>query len=144
MQKLNQRERKFVECYLEIGNASKAAIQAGYSVRSSRATGTKLLNKANVQAAINDRMEELKSSKIASETEILEYLTSVVRGEARESLPTVNGVEGNLPPTIKDRTKAAELIGKRLVMWTEKKEVSANFSPVQIIDDLTKGSADNG
>lgn len=116
MKELTVKERKFVESYLEMGNASKAAIQAGYVVKSVRSRGDLLLNKDYIQAAIQNRMNQLKSFKIDSETEILEYLTSVVRVEARKSLPTINGVECNLSLNIKDRTKAAELIGKRLVM----------------------------
>lgn len=62
---------------------------------------------------------------------MLEYLTSIVRGEQTEQ--TLRGVgEGaqeidNIDVSAKDRIKAAELLGKRYGIWTDKTELTGEI-----------------
>ncbi len=60
-------------------------------------------------------------------TEVMEYLTSVMRGEQTESVATSKGVYSNVEVSAKDRIKAAELIGKRNGAWTDKKELTGDL-----------------
>ena len=61
--------------------------------------------------------EELHSAKVANAQEVLEYLTSIMRGEQREqTLQLVgDGMQDitSIDVAAKDRLKAAELLGKR-------------------------------
>lgn len=125
--KLTQKQQRFVDEYIISGNATQAAIKAGYSKKTAAVTATENLRKPNIKAAIEKRNEEIKSEKTADMVEVMEYLTSVMRGEQTESVATAKGVYDGVEVSAKDRIKAAELIGKRHGAWTDKKEVNGNL-----------------
>lgn len=138
MAKLNPKQQKFADYYIELGNAEQAAIKAGYSKAYARGNAHKLVANSGIKEYIDERLKQINSEKIASQTEILEYLTNVMRGEVEEEVPvpTKNGVViVDAKAGVKDRTKAAELLGKRFLMWTDKQQIDANIG-VTFIDDL--------
>lgn len=124
VKKLTIKQQAFADYYIEYGNATQAAIQAGYSKKYANTNASKLLQNTTIKAYIDKRMEELKSKRVADQQEVLEYLTSILRGEQTEE--TLRGVgEGaqtidDIDVSAKDRIKAAELLGKRYAMWTDK------------------------
>lgn len=124
---LTQRQQRFVDEFIISGNATQAAIKAGYSKKTAKQMGTENLAKPAIKAAIDRRNEEIQSSKTADMTEVMEYLTSVMRGKETESVATAKGVYDGIPVGAKDRIKAAELIGKRFGAWTDRKEVSGSM-----------------
>lgn len=126
-QKLTQKQQRFVDEYIISGNATQAAIKAGYSKKTAAVTATENLRKPNIKAAIEKRNAEIQSEKTADMTEVMEYLTSVMRGKQTESVATAKGVYNDIPVGAKDRIKAAELIGKRHGAWTDKKEINGNL-----------------
>jgi phage terminase small subunit len=137
--KLTLKQKAFADYYIETGNATEAAIKAGYSKKTAKETGYENLTKPHIKAYIEERMAEKDKKRIASQDEILEFLTKVMRGEITEQVPIFVG-EGfqhleDKDISAKDRIKAAELLGKRYMMWTEKQNIDANMQ-VQIIDDL--------
>lgn len=127
-QKLTQKQQRFVDEYIISGNATQSAIKAGYSKRSAYSVGQENLRKPVIKAAIDKRNAEIESEKTADMTEVMEYLTYVMRGEQTESVATAKGIYDNVPVSAKDRIKAAELIGKRHGAWTDKKEISGNMN----------------
>lgn len=137
-QKLTQKQQRFVDEYIILGNATQAAIKAGYSKKTAKQMGTENLAKPIVKTAIEKRNEEIKSEKTADMTEVMEYLSSVMRGEQTESVATAKGVYENVEVSAKDRIKAAELIGKRNGAWTDRKVISGD---VQI--DVGMGDYDD-
>lgn len=126
-QKLTQKQQRFVDEYIISGNATQAAIKAGYSKKTAAVTATENLRKPNIKAAIEKRNAEIQSEKTADMTEVMEYLTSVMRGEQTESVATAKGVYDDVEVSAKDRIKAAELIGKRHGAWTDKKEINGSL-----------------
>lgn len=122
------KQQRFVDEYIISGNATQAAIKAGYSKRSAYSVGQENLRKPVIKAAIDKRNAEIESEKTADMTEMMEYLTYVMRGEQTESVATAKGIYDNVPVSAKDRIKAAELIGKRHGAWTDKKEISGNMN----------------
>ncbi|WP_282806453.1 terminase small subunit [Lactobacillus isalae] len=128
MTKLTQKQRRFIDEYIISGNATQAAIKAGYSKKTARKIGQENLTKPDIKAAIEKRNAEIQSKKTADMTEVMEYLTSVMRGEQTESVATSKGVYSNVEVSAKDRIKAAELIGKRNGAWTDKKEINGDLS----------------
>ena len=126
--KLTQKQRRFIDEYIISGNATQAAIKAGYSKKTAAVTATENLRKPNVKAEIKRRNAEIQSEKTADMTEVMEYLTSVMRGEQTESVATSKGVFSGVEVSAKDRIKAAELIGKRNGAWTDKKEMTGDLS----------------
>lgn len=137
-QKLTLKQERFIDEYIISGNATQAAIKAGYSKRTAKQTGTENLAKPYLKAELDRRNAEIQSQKTADMTEVMEYLTSVMRGEQTESVATSKGVYNDIPVTAKDRIKAAELIGKRHGAWTDKKVISGD---VQI--DVGMGDYDD-
>lgn len=127
-EKLTQKQQRFVDEYIISGNATQAAIKAGYSKRSAQQTGAENLLKPVIKAELDRRNAEIKSAKTADMQEVMEYLASVMRGEQTESVATAKGIYDNVPVSAKDRIKAAELIGKRHGAWTDKKEISGNMN----------------
>lgn len=128
--KLTQKQRRFIDEYIISGNATQAYLKAGYKVSESvaRRNASRLLTNADIKAAIKKRNAEIQSEKTADMTEVMEYLTSVMRGEQTESVATSKGVYSNVEVSAKDRIKAAELIGKRNGAWTDKKKINGDLS----------------
>lgn len=113
MSKLTTKQKKFCDEYIKSGNAKEAAIKAGYSPKTAYSIGNENLNKPELKAYIEKRLKQLESEKIAGAREVLEYLSSVMRGEQTESVATARGVYDNVPVSAKDRINAAKEILKR-------------------------------
>ncbi|WP_288531550.1 terminase small subunit [uncultured Secundilactobacillus sp.] len=136
MQKLTVKQQKFADEYIISGNATQAAIAAGYSQKTAGSVGNENLKKPAISSYIKQRTKAISNSKIANQQEILQYLTSVLRGEETESVATAKGIFSGVDVGAKDRLKAAELLGKHTAMWTENRNVNATVGPVKIIDDV--------
>ena len=116
--KLNVRQKAFCEYYVASGNATEAAIKAGYSKRTAKSIGQRLLTFVDIKKYIDELMQKLESERIASAEEVLQNLTAMMRGEIQEEVVVVEGEgEGVSSARIikkqvsaKERIKAAELL----------------------------------
>jgi putative small terminase subunit len=143
MTKLNLKQQAFVDEYIKTGTAYQSAIRAGYSEKYAKSSSHKLLENVGIRAEIDRRMEKLKKDTIADQDEILQYLTSVLRGEItdQELIPIgigrgemeVESLEKRSDTNA--RTKAAELLGKRYMMWTDKQQIETTAT-VHFDDDI--------
>lgn len=113
MSKLTTKQQKFCNEYIKSGNAKDAATKAGYSPKTAYSIGNENLNKPELKAYIEKRLKQLESEKIAGAREVLEYLSSVMRGEQTESVATAKGVYNDIPVSAKDRISAAKELLKR-------------------------------
>lgn len=111
--KLTNKQQKFADEYIRTGNATKSALEAGYSPKTAQRMGSENLSKPLIKSYINSVMEKLESAKIATAKETLEYLSSVMRGEQTEDVVTNKGVFQDIPVSAKDRITAAKEILKR-------------------------------
>lgn len=126
--KMTPRQQLFCDEYLVDLNATQAAIRAGYSENTARQQGAENLAKPYIKAYIAERMAEKEDELIAKQDEILRYLTSVLRGESQSEVVVVEGQgdgwsEAKLlqkAPDEKEKLKAAELLGKRYGLYTDK------------------------
>ena len=162
---MTEKQKIFADEYIIDLNATRAYKAAYPNVKkdgAARANGSKLLTNANVKAYKDEYkdepssfaalgydtvyvLEQLKSERVADQQEVMEYLTAVMRGEKTEPLLVLDG-EGtqkvvNAVPSVQSRTKAAELLGKRYRLWTDKVEAEVNAS-VTFVDDI--GGFDDG
>ena len=140
--RLTEKQKRFADYYIETGNATEAAIKAGYSQRTARFIGAENLTKPNIKSYIEQRLKELEDERIADATEVLQYLTSVMRGEITETrYIAVYDKDGSFveeregPPTVRDRNKAAELLAKRYGLLNENMNINAEMA-VKIVDDI--------
>ena len=134
---MNERQKRFVDEYIQTGNASEAARRAGYSRRTARYIGTELIAKPNILKAIDERLKELESQRVAKTQELLEHLTSVVRGEVEETIITNSGKVFTAPVAEKDRLKAAEMLLKVQGAFREKVDVKVD-STALFVETLEK------
>nr|DAY88928.1 MAG TPA: Terminase small subunit [Caudoviricetes sp.] len=125
--KLTEKQKRFIDYYIETANATESAKRAGYSSKTAKNIGAENLTKLN--NFIQERLQQLENNRIASQEEVLQYLTKVMRGEEKDQF--------GLDASLQDRTKCAELLGKRYGTFKEKVEVAGNI-PVVITDDITE------
>ncbi|GFN35804.1 terminase small subunit [Tepidimicrobium xylanilyticum] len=150
--KLTVKQKKFADRYIEMGNATQSYIDAGYSVTKrsvAEANARKLLGNYSVKKYIEERMKELEDKQIAKAEEVLKHLTAAMRGEIEEEVVVVEGIgEGESRAkvvkkqiSVRDRIKAAELLGKRYALFTEKVDIEGNMGVV-IVDDIEEDGSD--
>ena len=124
--KLTPKQQAFAEYYLQCGNASEAARLAGYSKRTAGSIGDENLTKPAIRQYIQEHMEVASGERIATADEVMEYFTRVMRGEEKDAF--------GLDVSISDRNKAAEALGKRYGLFTEKLNIGGAV-PVVISGD---------
>ena len=142
MAKLTAKQRRFCDEYLIDLNATQAAIRAGYSEKNARNIASENLAKPNIKAYIDERMTEKESQLIATQDEVLKYLTSVLRGESQSTEIVVEGTGDGCSeartlkkePSEKDRLRAAELLGKRYGLYTDKVDTDVDMALTVNID----------
>ena len=131
---LTLKQKKFADEYIVSGNATESAIKAGYSKKTANRIGSENLSKLDIKNYIDERLKEIESDKIADQQEVLKYLSAVMRGEMTEQTLKSVGESGQVITEIdvgaKDRIKAAELLGKRYRLWTDKSEVEVTGAVV--------------
>lgn len=116
-----EKQKRFIDYYIETGNATEAAKKAGYSRKTAKAAGYENLTKPYLKSAIDERLKALEEKRVADAREVLIHLTAALRGEIEEEVIVCEGVgEGvSKARTIKkhlsarDRLKAAELLMRR-------------------------------
>ena len=124
--KLKPKEFTFAEEWLKTMNATQSAIKAGYSERTAYSAGNRLLKKVEVKQYIDERLTEMQESSIADTNEVMQFLSSTMRGDIPDQF--------GLDPALNDRLKAAELLGKRYKLFTDKQEISgADGEPIKVV-----------
>ncbi len=127
---MTAKQKRFCDEYLVDLNATQAAIRSGYSEKTARKIGQENLTKPDIKKYIEERMAEKESELIATQDEVLRYLTSVLRDTTDSETIVVEGIGDGMSeartmrikPSEKDKLKAAELLGKRYALFTEKIE----------------------
>lgn len=122
---LNQRQRIFVQEYMKTNNITQSAIKAGYSPKTAHVQGCNLLKNIKIANYIDAINERLESDKIADIQEVMEYFTSVMRGEKKDQF--------DLDPALSERTKAAGELAKRLDVRARNLNIEC---AVNIIDNI--------
>ncbi|WP_353891480.1 terminase small subunit [Latilactobacillus sakei] len=119
---MTPKQQKFADNYIKTGNATQSAVLAGYSKKTAAAIGLENLEKPIIKAYIDEQLGEMHDDTIASAKDVMKYLTSVMNGKQTESVVTNKGIVKGVEVSAKDRIKAAELIGKRHSLFTDKVE----------------------
>ena len=146
---MTDKQKRFCDEYLIDCNATRAYKVAYPNVKKDEVAsvnGSKLLRNTKVKSYIDEQLQKIESSKIADVQEVMEYLTSVLRGETKSAEIVVEGIgdgcsearEMLKEPSEKDKLKAAELLGKRYGMWREKVEVSGIDEEKSKLDNILR------
>ena len=126
--KLKAKQQRFCDEYLVDLNGTQAAIRAGYSAKTARQMAAENMAKPAIKAYIGKRMADKEAELVADQAEVLKYLTSVLRGHSKSEVVVVEGTGDGCSearsiqkaPDEKERLKAAELLGKAHMMFTDK------------------------
>lgn len=143
---MTDKQRKFCDEYLIDCNATRAYKAAYPHIKNdnvAKSAGNRLLTNVDLKFYIDERLEEISSEKVADAKEVMEYLTSVLRGETESEIVVIEGTgEGysdarrmTKKPAEQERLKAAELLGKRYGLFKENLNVNGSV-PVVISDDI--------
>ena len=140
--KMTAKQRRFCEEYLIDLNATQAAIRAGYSKKNAQNIASENLAKPIIRKYIDAKMAKKDSELIAKQDEVLRYLTSVLRGKSVGTEIVVEGTGDGCSeartmqkePSEKDRLKAAELLGKRDGLFTDKVDMNADAELTITVD----------
>ena len=145
LDKMTEKQKRFCDEYLVDLNGTQAAIRAGYSEKTAKVIAAENLTKPNIRKYIDERMAEKEKELIADQDEVLKYLTAVLRGKSQSEIVVVENIGDftsearriQKAPDEKERLKAAELLGKRYNLFSDKMKVDVAL-PVVISggDDL--------
>lgn len=143
---MTPKQKRFCVEYLVDLNGTQAAIRAGYSKKTANRIASQLLSKLDIKSYIAEIREREFEATIATAKEAEAFLAKAMRGDIDEEVIVTEGIgDGvslarivNKQISAKDRLKAAELIGKRNSLFTDKVDVDATIRPVVIggEDDL--------
>ena len=102
---LTPKQKAFADYYLEKGNATEAAKLAGYSEKTAYAMGAENLRKPQISQYIDERQKQVEDKRIADISEVLQFFTSVMRGEVKDQF--------DFDPSLSDRLSAGKELMKR-------------------------------
>lgn len=146
---MTEKQKRFCDEYVISLNATQAYLKAYPNCKkksSADASARKLLEKARIQEYIKKRMDEKEDELIASQDEVLETLTRILRREEKETVVVTckerksyydnkgkkvteekeSPVLVEIPTKISDVNRAAELLGKRYALYTDKLDQQAD------------------
>ena len=103
MNELTPKQKAFADYYLETGNATEAARRAGY--KQPHVQGSQNLEKLSISQCIAERQKQVEDSRIADISEVLQFFTSVMRGEIKDQF--------DFDPSLSDRLSAGKELMKR-------------------------------
>ena len=102
---LNEMKKAFADYYIETANATESAKRAGYSEKTARSQGQRLLTNVDISAYIRERLDEQSEKRVADANEVIEFYTAVMRGEVKDQF--------GLDASLSDRLKAGDALMKR-------------------------------
>lgn len=143
---MTEKQKRFCDEYLIDLNATQAAVRSGYSKKAARKIGQENLTKPDILEYIKKRLAEKEGALIAKQDEVLQTLTRVLRRQEPDTVVVTckerrSGYDENgkkvivekevpqlvqVPTRVSDLNKAAELLGKRYGLYTEKVDLDAD------------------
>ena len=129
-EKLTPKQHAFAEAYIQLGNATQAAIEAQYSKRAASSIGSENLKKPAVVEYIRARMRELDEQKVAKADEVLEFYTRVMRGEEKDQF--------GLDAALADRLKAGAELMKRYAVGDDSSVTDKLDAIIEGLDNAAK------
>lgn len=115
---LTPKQQAFCDNYIVSHNATDAATRAGYSAKTAYSQGQRLLKHVEIKKYLENNAKQAHTSKIATATEILEFLTDTVRNKD-------NG--------LKDRLKAAQMLGEHFALYKDGKSDEVDKESITVV-----------
>lgn len=123
--RISPKESKFIDLYIEYSDGGRAVQEAGYTCKNPKQYALVLLDKEKIQRELKHRLSLFRNEHIANTTEIMQYLTDVMRGNVKDQF--------GLDATIADRTKAAQELAKRII---DTEKIASNSTKNEVVIKL--------
>lgn len=140
----NKRHEKFCHEYIKDMNATQAAIRTGYSEKTAKMQGSRLMTNDDIKARVAELREAYFNENIMTAQQVEYELTRIALGLSNEKQVVIEGTgEGyseariiDKPPDEKSRLKALELMAKRHRILSG--DTTIDIKPVLIVggDDI--------
>ena len=138
---MTEKQKIFADEYIICLNATQAYKKAYPNIKKDKVAqvnGSRLLSNAMIKAYIDERLEQLKSERVADQQEVLEFLTAVMRGEITEPLLVLDG-DGyqkvmDAKPNVSTRKSAAVDLGKRYGLFVDRQEITQKTIDIKVGD----------
>lgn len=140
----NKRHEKFCHEYIKDMNAKQAAIRTGYSEKTAKMQGSRLMTYDDIKSRIAELREAYLDENIMTAKQVEYELTRIALGLSNEKQVVIEGTgEGcseariiDKPPDEKSRLKALELMAKRHRILSG--DTTIDIKPVLIVggDDI--------
>ena len=132
---LNEMQKAFADYYIETANATESAKRAGYSEKTARSQGQRLLTNVDISAYIRERLDEQSEKRVADANEVIEFYTAVMRGEVKDQF--------GLDASLSDRLKAGDALMKRYNAIKDTESKNTFNEGMQVLADLINNPAPN-
>lgn len=153
---MTEKQKRFCEYYIASGNATEAAIKAGYSKKTAKETGYENLTKPNLKEYIDQKLNEMANNRIADATEVLERLTEIARREVKENqvvtlrskqekwvpddtgtmrkqtIETEEAKVVEMPAKLSDVNGALRMLGQRYALFTDKVDLQTGDIVIKV------------
>ena len=122
MAKLTAKQEIFCREYIIDLNATQAAIRAGYSKKTANRIASENLSKLDIQKKIQELQQERAERTEITQDKVLKELAGI----------------GFAPIRAADKTKALELLGRHLGMFTDKLQIEGDIKTINPYANLTE------
>lgn len=140
---LTLKQKKFCEEYVLTYNGTESAKRAGYKEKQCAIVACQNLKKLNIlkyigelQKEIGDKREIDKQNAIASGAEVMEFFTSVMRGEIKDQF--------GLDASLADRSRAAQELVRRTFDLEERMRKAGLGGNNEVVIRLDWGDKNDG
>lgn len=137
--KLTPKQKAFADEYLICGNAAEAARKAGYSEKTATVIGSENLSKPNILEYIAERQKQIEDSRIANIKEVLEFYSSVLRGEIKDQFDMDASLSDRLAAgreLMKRYEKADEQEARVRLLNAQVDKLTGNNQEIEDLDDI--------
>lgn len=138
--KLTIKQQKFADEYIiNGGNATQAAIKAGYSEKYANTNANKLLQNTTIQSYIEERVKQASDERLMDVTEALVLSAMIARGERHEAYSkhydhlkneVTKEVTYITTPDFEERQRSIDHILKVHGAYVDKKEIELTGSVI--------------
>ncbi|MCD8362333.1 MAG: terminase small subunit [Lachnospiraceae bacterium] len=90
---MNERQKAFAEIYAACPNAAEAARRAGYSERTARQMGQRLLTKDDIADYIRQLQDEAADARISTVTDVKIFWSEVMNNEKEKTVARLKASE---------------------------------------------------
>ena len=119
---MTYKQELFIQEYIKTGNATSSAIKAGYSEKTAKSIGQRLLTNVDIKKRIEELSQKIANNNIMTAKERQEYLTKLINIEDVK---------------VSNKLKALDILNKMTGEYIQKLEINGNVKTNDPFKNLT-------